>query len=72
MKWLAIKRKDGSVDRYAMAYATHTVALVFVHAEARYEVWRLGEPAVRLGDFKTSAEAQMACEQDTKQGRVAA
>jgi len=66
MKWLAIKRKDGSVDPYAIGYVSHTVAKVMVMDQPRYEAWRLVAPAVMLGSYPQAKEAQAACERDMR------
>lgn len=59
---MALNRKDGKRDLYAIGFVTHTVCKVRVKGEWIYEGWRL--PSERLGGFPNAQEAQTACEDD--------
>jgi hypothetical protein len=71
MRWLGIRKTlDGEIDKYAVAYATHTVAMVTVYGHDLFEAWRLtgtqpGE-AILLGRKKTPAAAKLLCELDAR------
>lgn len=71
MRWLAIKRKDGEVDEYAIAFATHTVSKALVDGEPVYTAWRLRKepPGEILGTADTAAGAKLMVEEDAKRGR---
>lgn len=60
MSWKALKRKDGTVDQWAVGYVTYTVCKIVTDGQVKYEAWKL--PGERLGSFDKSAEAQSACE----------
>ena len=65
MRWLSIRRKDGSEDPYAVGFSTHTVARVYIAGEAKYQAWRFTkERGELLGVFDSQAAAKMACEED--------
>jgi hypothetical protein len=66
LKWLALKRKDGTRDDYAIGLVTHTVCKV----GEEFETWRLDKPLVHLGMSPSCAEAQAKAEKD--EGKVAA
>jgi hypothetical protein len=60
LKWMALKRKDGGRDEYAIGRVTHTVCKV----GNEYETWRLDKPPVHLGMSPTSVAAQKVAEKD--------
>jgi hypothetical protein len=63
MKWLALKRKDGGKDEYAIGLVTHTVCKI----GNEYETWRLDKPEpLHLGMSSSSAEAQTKAEKDAR------
>lgn len=63
MKWLALNRKDGQRDLYAIGFVTHTVCKVYVLDQLTYEAWRL--PGTRLGGgYLTAQAAEAVCEAD--------
>lgn len=62
MKWMALNRKDGQRDLYAIGFVTHTVCKVYVQRKLIYEAWRL--PGERLGGYSNLQDAQSECERD--------
>ena len=65
---MALNRKDGQKDKYAIGFVTHTVCKVSVMGKPTYEAWRL--PAERLGGgYKSAEEAQGVCERDYRSRR---
>lgn len=75
MRWLAIKKRNGKLDEFAMCFATHTVAMTGDGGTRRYQAWRLGrksEDSVLLDVFETSAAACAAVEQDARAAQARA
>lgn len=66
-RWLAIKASDGSIDKYAVALVTHTVARTYDDGKPIYQAWRFDtEPATLIGTYHDSDLAKLACESDSK------
>jgi hypothetical protein len=75
VKWRALMAKDGSRDKYAICFSTHTVCKVVIHDRVLFEAWREGDPAVCLARYTGDdalARAQLAAEQDARGEQVAA
>lgn len=67
MRWLAIKRKDGEADLYAIAFCTHTVSKAIVNGKPTFEAWRLNAGAASsLGNFRNAELAKLAVENDAR------
>jgi hypothetical protein len=69
MRWLALKREDGSKDPYAVGFVTHTVAKIVTDGKVMFEAWRLGKDTgdgTRLGDSEKPDGAKLLVEQDAR------
>jgi hypothetical protein len=74
VKWRALMAKDGSRDKYAICFSTHTVCKVVVHDRVYFEAWREGETEAfaRYTGEDALARAKLAAEQDARGKQVAA
>jgi hypothetical protein len=69
MKWRALMASDGSKEKYAVCFSTHTVCKVLVHGRVTFEAWREGNPPVKLAAFsseKAFEEAKLCVETDAR------
>ena len=72
-RWRALKRKDDSMDMYAVGFCTHTVCKVVLNGRTTFEAWRCEDPAVQLGMFrgdKAFDEAKLCVENDARALRI--
>lgn len=63
MRWMAIKRKDDSIDKYAIAFVTHTVCKTLSGGRVSFEAWRLAADfteSVPLGIFSGANAFELA------------
>lgn len=53
-RWLALKRKDDSLEKYAVGFVTHTVCKTLHNGVQVFEAWRIAAEfteSVSLGVF---------------------
>ena len=66
MRWLAVKKRDGSTDEFAIALASHTVSKAYVKGDVVFTAWRLTSPATLLGNSDKAEGAKLIAEEDAR------
>jgi hypothetical protein len=59
--WTQGKKKDGTPDKYFQTNGTHNVCAICIDGVWWFEAWQL-TPRIRLGMWRTAAEAKAQCE----------